>query len=365
MLIWKSSSSIPTFILEVAADEISPVLSKIFQPSLDTGEDPSDWKKVIIVPVFKKGDKHRASNYQPVSLTSVSCKVLEHIVHGNVINRFLHHNILCDNQHGSSARRSCETQLITKLQNITSQQRSRKDQVDAILLDFSKAFDKMPHQRLLHKLDFYGVRDDTLHWIQSFLSYRKQQVLLEGCWCDLWCTTKNSPWSSPLPCIHQWPCTSSDTRLFADDTLIYRHIKSNEDARRLQQDIDAMQDQESKCQMNFHPEKCQVIRIWTNKRLQRDITYTLHGNILEADESAKYLGVTISEGMQWKTHIDNITAKESRTVGFLGRNLYNCTKEVLGLNTSSFIWSLYKWSLYKSSRRRFLKPLIGSWFARH
>ena len=78
------------------------------------------------------------------------------------------------------ARRSCETQLITTLQSITSQLRSGKDQADVILLDFSKAFDKVPHQRLLHKLDFYGVRDDTLHWIQSFLSYRKQQVLLES-----------------------------------------------------------------------------------------------------------------------------------------------------------------------------------------
>ena len=77
--------SILTFILKVAADEISPVLSKIVQTSLDTGEVPSDWKKANIVPLFKKGDKHQASNYQPVSLTSVSCKALEHIVHSNVI----------------------------------------------------------------------------------------------------------------------------------------------------------------------------------------------------------------------------------------------------------------------------------------
>ena len=77
--------------------------------------------------------------------------------------------------------------------------------------------------------------------------------------------------------------------------------------------------------MNFHPEKCQVIRICTNKRFRRETTYTLHGHILEAVESAKYLGVTIGEDLQWKTHIDNITAKASRTVGFLRRNLYNCT----------------------------------------
>ena len=96
--------------------------------------------------------------------------------------------------------------------------------------------------------------------------------------------------------------TSSDTRLFADDALIYRHIKSDEDARRLQQDLDALQKWEREWQMNFHPEKCQIIRICTNKRFRRETTYTLHGHILEAVESAKYLGVTIGEDLQWKTH---------------------------------------------------------------
>ena len=351
--------SIPTYILKVAADEISPVLTKIFQTSLDTGEVPADWRKANIVPLFKKGDKHQASNYRPVSLTSVTCKVLEHIVHSNVINHFLHQDILCDNQHGFRSKRSCETQLITTLQNITSQLRTGRDQVDVILLDFSKAFDKVPHRRLLHKLDFYGVRGDTLRWIKSFLSYRKQQVLLEGAMsaeADVISWVPQGTVLGPLlflAFINNLPdATSSDTRLFADDALIYRHIKSDEDARRLHQDLDALQKWESEWQMNFHPEKCQVIRICTNKRFRRETTYTLHGHILEAVESAKYLGVTIGEDLQWKTHIDNITAKASRTVGFLRRNLYNCTKEVREatycsivrptLDYASSVWDPYR-----------------------
>ena len=169
---------IPSFILKLAAEEISPVLTKIFQRSLDTVEVPLDWRKANIVPLFKKGDRHQASNYRPVSLTSMSCEILEHIVHSNIMN-FLQHDILCDNIHGFRTRRSCETQLITTLQGIISKLRSGKDQIDVILLDFSKAFDKVPHQRLLHKLGFYGVSDDTLRWIQSFLNYHKQQVFLE------------------------------------------------------------------------------------------------------------------------------------------------------------------------------------------
>lgn len=89
--------------------------------------------------------------------------------------------------------------------------------------------------------------------------------------------------------------------------------------------------------MKFNPEKCQVIRICTNKRFQQSTTYTLHEHVLEAVDSAKYLGVTISEDLQWKTHVDNITAKASRTVGFILCNLYNCTKDVREVTYRSIV----------------------------
>ena len=97
------------------------------------------------------------------------------------MRHFDHFNILTDKQHGFRKRRSTATQLIATIQGITSKLRSGKDQVDVILLDFAKAFDKVPHQRLLYKLSFYGIRGDTLKWIEAFLGHRKQQVLLDGC----------------------------------------------------------------------------------------------------------------------------------------------------------------------------------------
>lgn len=100
---------IPAYILKEAAEHISPYLTIIHQKSLDTGAIPDDWRAANIVPVFKKGEKHKASNYRPVSLTSICCKLLEHIVHSTIMDHFDRHQILCDHKHGFRSKRSCET----------------------------------------------------------------------------------------------------------------------------------------------------------------------------------------------------------------------------------------------------------------
>ena len=167
---------IPTYILRPASEELSPILSLIYQRSIVDGCVPADWREALIVPLYKKGPKHLPSNCRPVSLTSVAFMVLEHIIHSNIMRHFDQFNILTDKQHGFRKRRSTATQLIVTIQGITSKLRLGKDQVNVILLDFAKAFDKVPHQRLLYKLSFYGIRGDTLKWIEAFLGHRKQQV---------------------------------------------------------------------------------------------------------------------------------------------------------------------------------------------
>ena len=89
--------------------------------------------------------------------------------------------------------------------------------------------------------------------------------------------------------------------------------------------------------MKFHPEKCQVIRICTNKRHQQQTSYMLHGHILESVDSAKYLGVSISDDLSWRSHIDSISSKASKTLGFLRRNLHNCTQEVRETTYSTLV----------------------------
>ena len=114
--------SIPAFTLNAAAEELAPALDVLFQFSLDQGEIPTDWKEALVVPIFKKGDKHQASNYMPVSLSSITCKLLEHIIHSSIMKHFDQHKILNDNQHGFRKKRSCETQLLSTIQKLSHQQ---------------------------------------------------------------------------------------------------------------------------------------------------------------------------------------------------------------------------------------------------
>ena len=140
---------------------------------------PKDWRKANVIPVFKKGEKYLASNYRPVSLTCICCKILEHIVVSNILKHLDENNILVDCQHGFRAKRSCETQLLTLAHELADNLHNGI-QTDLIILDFSKAFDKVPHKRLLWKMANYGIRGNTWKWVQSFLHNRTQQVLLDG-----------------------------------------------------------------------------------------------------------------------------------------------------------------------------------------
>ena len=104
---------------------------------------------------------------------------MEHIVHSHLMKFLESNRILSDHQHGFRKRRSCETQLLITVHDLAAGL-DRRQQIDAILLDFSKAFDIVPHQRLAAKLHHYGFRDQTLSWIKSFLADRSQQVVLDG-----------------------------------------------------------------------------------------------------------------------------------------------------------------------------------------
>ena len=166
-------------ILKTCADAIAPALTCIYRRSIQTGQLPADWRSANITAVFKKGERNKAENYRPVSLTSVACKLLEHIICRHLRNHLERHNILTDRNHGFRSGHSCETQLITTLHDLFESYDAGK-QTDVVILDFSKAFDIVHHNKLLHKLDHYGIRGPIHKWLTNFLTGRKMRVVLEG-----------------------------------------------------------------------------------------------------------------------------------------------------------------------------------------
>ena len=171
--------TVPARILKELAHEFVPHLTSFYNTSLSKGRVPSDWRQVNVIPVFKKGIKYIANNYRFVSLTCICCKVLEHIVVSSMVKHLELHGILVGCQHGFSTKTSCETQLISLTHEITNHLHSAI-QNDLIILDFSKAFHKVPQKKLLCKLDNNGKRGTTLKWIGSVLNNRMQQVVLDG-----------------------------------------------------------------------------------------------------------------------------------------------------------------------------------------
>ena len=162
---------ISCWVLKEAEEEIAPFLQFIFNQSLTTSQVPGDWKCANVTTVFKKGSKKEACNYRPVSLTYVPCKILEHIIFHHIMGHLDAHHVLVNYQHGFRQGHSCESQLITIIEHIA---RNLEHGKHVLLLDFSKAFDTVPHKRLLKKLDHYGIHGQLIKWIESWLCGRTQ-----------------------------------------------------------------------------------------------------------------------------------------------------------------------------------------------
>ena len=140
----------------------------LFNQSYTTGVVHMQWKQSLVTGIFTKGSTSDPANYRPISLTCLCCKVMEHIVLSHIVKHLCANNILQVSQHGFCKKLSSVTQLISSCHDwaITIQSRG---QVDVVFLDFSKAFDKVPHRRLSVKLFYYGINGPTLTWINDFL----------------------------------------------------------------------------------------------------------------------------------------------------------------------------------------------------
>ena len=241
--------------------------------------------------------------------------------------------ILNAKQHAFRKGHSCETQLINVIDDWAASIDERK-QTDIFILDFEKAFDTVPHELLKCKLQKYGVRKNILNWIDSFLSDRKQCVVVNGAKSGYEPVASGVPQGTVLGpilfLVHINDISehvSSDIRLFADDCVCYRTINSKEDCKELQKDIDTLGNWAEEWGMRFQPVKCNMMSL-SRKKERIEYTYTLKDTPLEFLDSIKYLGVTITNNLHWGKHIDDVCNKSYRTLGLLKRNLKGCPQDI-------------------------------------
>ena len=235
-------------VLKECREKIAVPLFIIFKKSMEEGYTPEDWRQARVTPIFKKGSKRQACNYRPVSLTSVPCKIMESLVRDAILKHLNENNLLSNKQHGFIKGRSCMTNLLSTLEDLTRSLDEGFD-IDILYLDYSKAFDTVPHKRLISKLQAYGISGKILDWVRSFLSHRRQNVGVRNAhseWADVRSGVPQGSVLGPILFviyINDLPdIVSSTTKMFADDTKIYNQIdkNSNRGEETIQQDLNQL-----------------------------------------------------------------------------------------------------------------------------
>ena len=205
------------------------------------------------------------------------------------------HHILTDHQHGFRATRSTETQLIQTVHDI-SKSLDEKQYVDMAILDFTKAFDKVPHKILIHKLIYYGITGPISSWITSFLAERTQQVVINGSASMSIQVISGVPQGTLLGplffllYVNDLPnILTSNVRLFADDCLLYIPVKSDNDTSLLQHDLIKLEEWQNTWFKKCNPSKCFTMTLASRKPTPN--LYTFCGQQLKYVQSNCYLGV--------------------------------------------------------------------------
>ena len=332
-------------------EEICYPLWRLFQLTLREGRVPEDWKTANVAPIFKAGSRSKAENYRPVSLTSQVCKMFEALVRDALVSYLETNKLLRTSQHGFRKGRSCLTNLLTFLDRVTDGL-DRGESVDVIFLDFAKAFDKVPHERLLRKMEAYGIGGEVLAWVREWLRDRKQRVGSRGCWSE-WCRVLSGvPQGSVLgPILFLIFIDDLDDGLssailkFADDTKIYGRVDCWEDRNRLQKDLERLVDWAEKWQMSFNVGKCKVMHLG---RHNLEWNYVMSQQRLKVVREERDLGVVLRDDLKVSGNCQQAYAKASRMLGLMARTVRFRSLEVMT-------------RLYKSLVRPHLEYCASAW----
>ena len=323
-------------ILKNCAFSLASPLSMLFRLSYNSGDVPKDWRLANVVPIHKKGSKESIDNYRPISLTSLVMKTFERIIKEELLIRVNH--LLDERQHGFLREKSCTTNMVGFVDNVVvSLNDSKTLSTDVVYFDFAKAFDSVNHDIILAKLKYsYNIDGRFLKFIRSYLKGREQAVVVDSH------TSSSKPVLSGVPqgsilgpilfvlFINDLPNGlnhGTNITLYADDTKIWRPIKSFLDHTKLQADVNYLNTWATQNKMKFHPLKCKVISILSkpsplNMLPCINFLYHIGSCILDYAESEKDLGVIINNKLNFEDHREHILSKAKQKFGILKRTCH-------------------------------------------
>ena len=286
---------------------------------------------------------------------------MEHVLCTHIRKHLDERGILTPANHGFRSQHSCVSQLLLTAYDLLKR-RDLGKQIDVGILDLSKAFDTVPHKRLLGKLLLYGIDGKTHRWIESFLVGRKQCVMVDGARSTEEDVLSGVPQGTVLGpllfllYLNDLPSAvdpETKCRLFADDCLLYRSIDSLDDHVQLQRDLDSLQTWANDWGMTFNAKKCYVMSICKSPR-KTWYMYQLAGSFLSVVNQEKYLGVLIADSLSWEPHMQQVSISANQKLGFLKRNLKGSPTELkllayIAMVRSSLEYASIIWDPHQSN----------------
>ena len=363
-------------VLKELAEQLAHPLTNLFNKCMKFGRIPKAWKVAEVRPIFKKGDKTQPGNYRPVSLTAIVCKLFESFFRDALYEHIVKNKLLSNHQFGFCKGRSCVSQLLVTIHKWMSCL-DRNNPVDAVYLDLSKAFDTVPHNKLLHKLKGYGISGNVLKWITDFLTGRTQYVSVNGSQSAETPVTSGVPQGSVLGpilfiyYINDMPdIVECFIKIFADDAKTSNEVSSVEDSVLLQGSLDNLSTWTTDWGVNFNCGKCGVMHLGKNNP---HYCYTLNNTALSQTTSEKDLGVFVDPLLNFEEHMNTKVKQARKMSGLISRAISYKSKDIMVPLYKSLVRPIIEygnavWSPYlrkhidfiESVQRHFTKCIIGT-----
>ena len=314
---------------------IAPILTRLYNRSLNDSKFPAIWKKSHVIPIHKKDSRNNPSNYRPISLTSILSKVFEKAVLKYLLSHLLGNDLLYEFQSGFLPNHSTSHQLIEICHRIAANIKDHKA-TTIVFADISRAFDRLSHRGLYSKFDLYGFSNSVKNWLYSFLTGRVQRTCVNGVLSDWSRTLAGVAQGSVLGplmfllMINDLPShLHNPVRLFADDTsILFTHQPNVDISDQIDQETSRLKEWTDTWMIDINATKTKSMSITLAKN--RIIpTPSLNNILIDNVTSHKHLGLVLNNTLTWNDHIDYIVKKTSKRIGILRSLKYRLSRECL------------------------------------